>query len=81
VIKLGFDRVSIFRPALLLCERQESRPFEKLAQGFSRVADFGHWFSVPTKAVAKAMVVGALKPETKAVEVFSNADIIKLASS
>lgn len=32
VTELNFPRLSIFRPALLLCERQESRPMEKVAQ-------------------------------------------------
>ena len=32
VTDLNFPRLSIFRPALLLCERQESRVMEKVAQ-------------------------------------------------
>ncbi|CAG0919914.1 unnamed protein product [Notodromas monacha] len=81
VKNLGFERFSIFRPGLLLCDRVESRPLEKIAQRFSKLVDFGKWYSVPVESVAKAMVISALKPQTNPVEIFSHADIVKLASS
>lgn len=62
VTELNFPRLSIFRPALLLCERQESRPMEKVAQvGFFLklwyiVVECDTW-KISTAACCKCTVV------------------------
>uniref|UniRef100_UPI0037E75213 oxidoreductase HTATIP2 n=1 Tax=Semicossyphus pulcher TaxID=241346 RepID=UPI0037E75213 len=66
---LGFDRYAIYRPGVLLVDRQESRPGEWLARKF-----FGAFSSVcstsmaiPIQVVAKAMASNTLlQPEQKA---------------
>nr|XP_056712794.1 oxidoreductase HTATIP2-like [Euleptes europaea] len=76
---VGFDRCSIFRPGLLLCDRQESRPAEWIArQVFGAVAYiFPTFYSVPTVTVACAMVNNVVMPgpANQKVEVLENADI------
>ncbi|CAG0881436.1 unnamed protein product [Darwinula stevensoni] len=58
--ELKFKCLSIFRPGMLMCDRKESRPFEKIARGLSNVLDRGNWWSVKTSDVAQAMVKEAL---------------------
>jgi len=79
--KLGFDRLSIYRPALLICERKESRPLEKFAQGFLGAIDFGSKMTIPTKTVAEAMMNNTFKLTEKSIEIFENTDIIKLSKN
>ncbi|XP_047218536.1 oxidoreductase HTATIP2 [Girardinichthys multiradiatus] len=77
---LGFDRLAIYRPGVLLVDRQESRPGEWLARKFfgavSAVCSTS--MSIPIQAVAKAMVSNTLlQPEQKA-EILENKDIFSL---
>lgn len=84
VTELNYPRLSIFRPALLLCEREESRPMEKVAQVVIRGFDWRNKISIGTDTVARAMVINALEPQspTKSeeckVEIFENNDILRL---
>lgn len=85
VTELNFPRLSIFRPALLLCERQESRPMEKVAQIVVRGFDWRNKISVGTDTVARAMIINALEPQSPSkseeeckVEIFQNNDILRL---
>lgn len=84
VTELNFPRLSIFRPALLLCEREETRPVEKIAQVVVRGFDWRNKISIGTDTVARAMVINALEPQspTKSeeckVEIFQNTDILRL---
>ncbi|XP_037309224.2 oxidoreductase HTATIP2 [Pungitius pungitius] len=80
---LGFDRFSIYRPGVLLVDRQESRPAEWVARkffgAFSAVCSTS--MSIPIHAVAKAMASNALlQPETK-TEILENKDIASLGRS
>ncbi|KAM4603042.1 oxidoreductase HTATIP2 isoform 2-T2 [Polymixia lowei] len=80
---LGFERYSIYRPAVLLVDRQESRPGEWLARkvlsSFSAV--FPTAMSIPITAVAKAMVSNTLlRPEQK-TEILENKAIYTLGTS
>nr|XP_040017240.1 oxidoreductase HTATIP2 isoform X1 [Gasterosteus aculeatus aculeatus] len=80
---LGFDRLAIYRPGVLLVDRQESRPAEWLARkffgAFSAVCSTA--MSIPIQAVAKAMAANALlQPETK-TEILENKDIASLGKS
>ncbi|XP_039206326.1 oxidoreductase HTATIP2-like [Crotalus tigris] len=76
---LGFDRVSIFRPALLLCDRQESRPGEWMARKVLGVVAlfFPTYMSIPVTTVARAMVNIAMTPakDGQKVEMLENAAI------
>eukprot|EP00062_Callorhinchus_milii_P003802 gi/632941472/ref/XP_007885883.1/ PREDICTED: oxidoreductase HTATIP2 isoform X1 [Callorhinchus milii] len=74
VEELGFDRYSIFRPGILMCDRQESRPMEwaarKVLGPISYV--FPTAISIPTSLVGKAMVNNVVLPLDKKVELFEN---------
>ncbi|XP_071771494.1 oxidoreductase HTATIP2 [Centroberyx gerrardi] len=79
---LGFDRFSIYRPAVLLVDRQESRPGEWLAQkvlgGFAAL--FPTAMTVPIQAVVKSMVSNTLlQPELKK-EILENKAIYNLGN-
>ncbi|XP_077779833.1 protein HTATIP2 [Podarcis muralis] len=82
---VGFDRCSIFRPAVLLCDRQESRPAEWMAQKFLGVVAlvFPTALSVPTVTVAQAMLNHVVMPgkEGQKVYVLENADIHALGQA
>ncbi|OWF35470.1 oxidoreductase HTATIP2-like [Mizuhopecten yessoensis] len=74
---MGFDKLSIFRPAMLLCDRSESR----LGETFAR-ACFKPWAylfptvgSVPTSYVGRAMVVDTVMPGDDKIRTYSNAEI------
>eukprot|EP00922_Rhytidocystis_sp_ex-Travisia-forbesii_P004678 GHVS01006888.1.p1 GENE.GHVS01006888.1~~GHVS01006888.1.p1 ORF type:complete len:231 (-),score=54.08 GHVS01006888.1:182-874(-) len=56
VENMNFNKLFIYRPALLLCERKESRPFERFLRGVANSVDWGGKFSVNTTAVAAVMV-------------------------
>lgn len=80
---VGFDRCTILRPAVLLCNRQESRPMEWIAQQFLSVVAwvFPTAYSIPVKTVARAMVASVLQPGKGKVEVLENGDIHKLGKA
>lgn len=78
--QLGFERYSIYRPAVLMVDRQESRPGEWLARKFLNPFSslFPTAMSIPIQAVAKAMVSNSLiQPEQK-VEILENKAIYDL---
>ncbi|XP_066472126.1 oxidoreductase HTATIP2-like [Tiliqua scincoides] len=76
---VGFTRCSIFRPGVLLCDRQESRPSEwMIRKVFGVIAyAFPTAYSVPTVTVARAMVNNVVMPgnEGQKVEILENAAI------
>ncbi|KAM7424593.1 hypothetical protein PAMA_000782 [Pampus argenteus] len=80
---LGFDRYAIYRPGVLLVDRQESRPSEWVARKF--LSAFSSVFStsmaVPIQAVAKAMVSNTLLQPEQKTEILENKDITKLGKS
>ncbi|XP_068248417.1 oxidoreductase HTATIP2-like [Palaemon carinicauda] len=84
VKEINFPHLSIYRPALLLCDRGESRPLEKIAQIVVRGFDWRNKISVPTYTVANAMIANTLdsqatdKAEEKRVEILENTDILRL---
>lgn len=74
---LGFDRFSIYRPGVLLVDRQESRPGEWLTRKFFNVFSSTS-MSIPIEAVAKAMASNTvLQPEQK-TEILENKAISTL---
>ncbi|NWH70747.1 HTAI2 Oxidoreductase, partial [Piaya cayana] len=80
---VGFDHCTIFRPAVLLCKRQESRPAEWVAQKLLGVVAwaFPTAYSVPVETVARAMVAIVLQPGKGKVEVLENETIHELGKA
>ena len=58
ILNLNFDRTSIYRPGVLIVPegREDVRAVEWILQRFLSVFDFGPYFSIPTRTLAKAMV-------------------------
>ncbi|XP_041848014.1 oxidoreductase HTATIP2 isoform X2 [Melanotaenia boesemani] len=77
---LGFDRFSIYRPGVLLVDRQENRPSEWLARKFfgavSAVCSTS--MSIPIQMVAKAMVSNTLLQPEQKTEILENKAITSL---
>ncbi|PVU96637.1 hypothetical protein BB559_002326 [Furculomyces boomerangus] len=82
---MKFDKLAIFQPGFLECEREESRMGEKIAgfllPVFKMIAP--KRFSVSTTNVAKAMVYDGLLPigETPKLNVYSNPMIVDIGES
>ncbi|XP_049573107.1 oxidoreductase HTATIP2 [Syngnathus scovelli] len=80
---LDFDRYVIYRPGVLLVDRQESRPAEWIARQFLSAvsAIYSTSLSTPIQTVAKAMVSNTvLQPEHK-VEILESKAINNLGKS
>lgn len=76
---LGFSRFSVYRPGVLLVERQESRPGEYLArQFFKAFSPICPSMSVPVQTVAAAMVSNTLLQPEKPTEILENKAIVAL---
>ncbi|XP_051918522.1 oxidoreductase HTATIP2 [Hippocampus zosterae] len=80
---LDFDRYAVYRPGVLLVERQESRPGEWLATKFfgavSAVCSTS--MSIPIQTVAKAMVSNTVLQSEHKFEVLENKAISTLGKS
>ncbi|XP_029354208.1 oxidoreductase HTATIP2 [Echeneis naucrates] len=80
---LGFDRYAIYRPGVLLVDRQESRPAEwmsrKFLSAFSSV--FSTSMAIPIQAVVKAMASNTLLQPDQKVEILEHKDIASLGKS
>ncbi|XP_003225858.3 oxidoreductase HTATIP2 isoform X2 [Anolis carolinensis] len=82
---IGFDRCSIFRPAVLLGDRQESRPGEwmtkKILGAYACISPTT--MTVPTVTVAQAMVNNVVMPgkDGQKVEILENAAIHALGKT
>ncbi|KAJ2804597.1 Oxidoreductase htatip2 [Coemansia helicoidea] len=77
---MGFPRVSIFRPAMLLCKRDEARLLERIAGALLPAVNvvLPDKVSIPTSTVAWAMVSNAFKRvDTPVSETFSNAQMLQ----
>ncbi|XP_055343361.1 oxidoreductase HTATIP2-like [Paramacrobiotus metropolitanus] len=80
VAALNFPRCSLYRPAFLVCDRTESRPFETL---FKYAIKPIEWLSptlisIPTSLLAKGMIANAFIPGQKGVEIVDNKKIHEL---
>ncbi|XP_051756412.1 oxidoreductase HTATIP2 [Ctenopharyngodon idella] len=77
---LGFERFSIYRPAVLLVDRQESRPAEWIARKFLGAfsSAFPTAMSIPITSVARAMLVNTLQDGEQKVEILENKAIYEL---
>ncbi|XP_069421428.1 oxidoreductase HTATIP2 isoform X1 [Ovis canadensis] len=83
VEELKFDRYSIFRPGVLLCDRQESRPGEWLVRKFfgSLPESWASGHSVPVITVVRAMLNNAVRPSDKKKELLDNKAIHDLGKA
>ncbi|KAJ2807152.1 Oxidoreductase htatip2 [Coemansia guatemalensis] len=78
--KMGFPRVSIFLPGMLMCDRKEARPLEKIASYVMPALNFvvPNRLCVPTSTVGWAMVNNAFKKvDTPILENISNLDMVE----
>jgi uncharacterized protein YbjT (DUF2867 family) len=84
VLTLGFERVDIFRPGLLMGERPDKRPAERLGQLMSPLLNLllggslDRYQSIPAQSVAEAMARTAGSTDT-GCEVHHNREIRTLA--
>ncbi|XP_008335203.1 oxidoreductase HTATIP2 isoform X2 [Cynoglossus semilaevis] len=80
---LGFERYAIYRPGVLLVDRQESRPAEWLTRKFfgavSAVCSTS--MSIPIQLVAKAMVTNTLRQPEQKTEILENKAITILGKT
>ena len=76
---MGFDRVSVYRPGLLITPREETRMMEQCAQALVPMLDRGSSRSITVEALAKAMVRNALDNPFSGSQTLENIDITGLS--
>ena len=75
VKEVGFRRLSIYRPGLLLTPpRGETRVWEGLAQSLASTLDFTSYLSIPIETLAGFIVKNIYK-EFAGNEVFEHSDL------
>jgi len=79
VKQLEFPRLTIYRPGLLRCDRQEVRSAEGLIRWIADMIDKANSWSIPTSVVAQAMVATSLTTPTPGVEVMEHSTIVRVA--
>ena len=80
VKEIDFARTSIYRPGLLITERQESRSLEKFGQWVAGFLDTSYKFSIKTEDLAKAMVFNAINKNLEGkTETIEHAAILNIA--
>lgn len=79
---LHFDRASVYRPAVLMCDRQESRPGEAVARVMLKPISFlfPTAITIPVETLSRAMINNAIGPGEK-FEVYENKAIHQLAGN
>jgi len=83
IAALKFDRLGIYRPGLLLCNREETRFGEAIIRAIFKPisAVFPTSGSIPTSAVAKAMINNVVNPSNEKVKIFENKELHVLAGT
>ena len=80
VKELDFARTSIYRPGLLITDREESRRLDKAAQRVVGFLDRSSKASIKTEDLAKAMVFNATKKNIESkIETLEHAEILKVS--
>ena len=80
VKELDFARTSIYRPGLLITDREESRRLDKAAQCVVGFLDRSSKASIKTEDLAKAMVFNATKKNIEGkIEILEHAEILKVS--
>lgn len=79
---MGFDRLSIYRPGLLLVDhRDDFRIAEAIFRTIIKPLDRFRWFSVDTSLLGSVIVANSFRKEDKKVEILFNADINALGKA
>ncbi|KAK3102513.1 hypothetical protein FSP39_011893 [Pinctada imbricata] len=80
---MNFNRLSIHRPGMLMCDRQESRFGEKVARGIMKpiAALFPTAGSIPTSVLARGMINDVISTVTDDVKTFENRNIHVVAGN
>ncbi|XP_064635302.1 oxidoreductase HTATIP2-like [Lineus longissimus] len=83
VSQMMFKRLTIYRPGLLLCDREEHRTGEKIFNFLLKpVAKCAPTvMTVPTTTVAKAMVNAVVAESSQPIQILENKDIHQLAGN
>lgn len=81
ISELEFDRLSIYRPSLLLVKREESRPLERMFQTIMSPLDYWRMGSVEVQRLAHVLVENCLNTfgEVKGKEILENSQIVSMA--
>ncbi|XP_048463139.1 oxidoreductase HTATIP2-like [Rhincodon typus] len=79
--ELDFDRYSIFRPGVLMCDREESRPMEWMARKLLIPVAyvFPTAITTPVSVLVMAMMNNVVLPADKKMELFQNKHIHELS--
>lgn len=79
LLQMGFPRLSIYRPAVLLVPggREETRAAEAVLQSVLKPLDRSRWFSVDVPMLAKVMVTNSFRESSSNVEIVDNAALNK----
>ena len=86
ISKLGYEKVIILRPSILLGERTDSRPGEAVGQWMAKQMPFlfsgplARYKGIPAETVAQAMVNAVQKPYT-GVGIVENLEIFEWAKN
>ena len=79
---LGFEKTSIYRPGLLLTERDQPRMFEGMGQNIARMVDKKNAKSIHVSDLAKVMVARSLQGHNgESVEILEHSLIVDLIPS
>ncbi|KAJ1861890.1 Oxidoreductase htatip2 [Coemansia sp. RSA 2703] len=81
VLKMGFANVGVFRPAMIECEREESRIMEKMASYVLPVLKlaFPKTVGIPSSTIAWSMVYNSIHPtKDRESNIFSNAEMLDM---
>jgi len=77
---LGFKRLAIYRPGVLICQRQEQRLIESWAQWLLKLIDTGCRLSAPVASVARSMLLTS-RQCVEGTTLLAQADIMQLANT
>ncbi|CAF2571684.1 unnamed protein product [Rotaria sp. Silwood2] len=80
--QMSFERLSIYRPAMLMVHRTENRPLESFAQTIvrntvERIAP--EWITTPIEVLARAMCFNSFTKDHPSIEILDNHAIFRLA--
>ncbi|CAF1221174.1 unnamed protein product [Rotaria sordida] len=80
--QMSFERLSIYRPAMLMVDRTENRPLENFAQTIirntvQRIAP--EWITTPVEVLARAMCFNTFTKDRPSTEILDNHAIFRLS--
>ncbi|CAG7718512.1 unnamed protein product, partial [Allacma fusca] len=81
VTEMNFERLSIWRPGILLVEREDFRAPERFLQVVVGPLDRGRLFTTKIPVLAKVMVDYCFKPAKSAVEIIGSGDVYSMGQA